>query len=521
VQIDGFEDLVEIGAGGFANVYRARDVAFGRTVAIKVIRAGPGASETAFDRERKAIGALTGVPGIVPVYSSGYTDDGSLYMVMQFVPNSLADLIDGLSLDQAIVWMIAIAEGVDRAHSAGIVHRDIKPANVLVTTTGVPLISDFGLARVVDATQSVEQSFTPSFAAPEVFRGAKAAVADDVYSLGATLFNMVSGDAPFAGSTVEERDIFAQILRCSTEPVEDLRLRGIPDVVCAVVERAMAKEAAQRTPTAAQFARDLLDASVELAAISTVADETVIIGGPGTEPPSEQYEPRKPRRRIGAVGLALNLAVIAGLVFGLMWFQSRGSDAQPELRVDSQPSISESGGATSSTAGAEDLEGFSSSSTSSSSTTTSAEAGDDISVVTAQGSITVSAFEAASTTTLPATTDVATTVQTSPATTTPITTAAVTTQVAPTTTAAPTTSTTVAPPTTVAPTTTTVAPTTTTQGPVSVPAVTGFNGSQAVAVLSQAGLVSSCDTRCGDVVTGTNPGQGSVVSPGTTITLRF
>jgi len=516
VHIDGFEDFVEIGAGGFANVYRARDVAFGRTVAIKVIRAGPGASETAFDRERKAIGALTGVPGIVPVYSSGYTDDGSLYMVMQFVPKSLADLIDGLSLDQAIVWMIAIAEGVDRAHSAGIVHRDIKPANILITANGVPLISDFGLARLVDTTQSVEHSFTPSFAAPAVFRGEKASLADDVYSLGATLFNMISGTVPFAGTTAEERDIFAQILRCSTEPVEDLRSRGIPDVVCAVVERAMAKEAAQRTPTAAQFARDLADASDEMATTSTVAAETVVVGGLGTEPSSDQYESRKPRRRIGAVGVALNIAVIAGLVFGLMWFQSRGSDAQPELRVDSQPSISESGGATTSTAGAEDLEDPTSSSSSS---ITSVEPGDDISIVTSQVSITVSAFEAASDTTLPPTTDVATTLPTPPATTTTTTTTTVTTPVAPTT-AAPATTTTVAPTTTVA-TTTTVAPTTTTQGPVSVPAVTGFNGSQAVAVLSQAGLVSSCDTRCGDVVTGTNPGLGSVVSPGTTITLRF
>ena len=117
-----------------------------------------------------------------------------------------------------------------------------KPGNILLTARGAPLVADFGIARLTGGTtaaQSTALTFTPSYSAPEVLEGAAASKAADIYGLGATLYALVAGAPPFV--TDSDENVFALMRRIATEPVADLRPRGVPDEVCAVIETAMTR----------------------------------------------------------------------------------------------------------------------------------------------------------------------------------------------------------------------------------------------------------------------------------------
>ncbi len=261
--IEGYEDIVMVGRGGFATVYRAREVAFDRPVALKVLRGVSlqGGILAAFERERKAMGAVSSHPNIVSVYDSGFTPDGLPYLAMEFVPGgSLAERLDRRG---PFVWPkvlpigVKLAGAVETAHNAGVLHRDIKPENVLWSAYGEPQLTDFGIARLVGGpnTSSAQHSLTLAYAAPEVVSGRTPSAQSDVYSLAATLFALLWGRPPFAGETGE---LYAPILaRIATEPVPDLRRIGVPDRMCAALERALAKEPTPRPEAAVDFGEEL------------------------------------------------------------------------------------------------------------------------------------------------------------------------------------------------------------------------------------------------------------------------
>jgi len=268
-QIPGFEDVEQIGAGGFGRVFRARQPAFDRTVAVKLLngRLDDAATLRRFQRECQALGAVSSHPNIVPVDAGG-TSDGVPYLVMDFVRGG--SLADRLARTGPVPWPDVAAIGVKlsgalhSAHAAGVLHRDIKPENVLVSGYGEPQLADFGIAQRagIENRTTTAAAMTPSHTAPEQFGGGPPSESTDVYALASTLFTLLAAATPFQGRPDES--IYALISRAATAPPPDLRPRGVPDALARVIEAGLAKDPAQRPPSALAFGRLIQQAQQSL-----------------------------------------------------------------------------------------------------------------------------------------------------------------------------------------------------------------------------------------------------------------
>nr|WP_271209113.1 serine/threonine-protein kinase [Rhodococcus wratislaviensis] len=257
---EGFEDACIAGRGGFGIVYRCRQPALDRLVAVKVLSPDPDPMDRArFLREQQAMGRLSGHPNIVHVLQAGITHTGRPYIVMPFHRrDSLESWITthgALTVDEALAIGVKLAGALETAHRGGVLHRDIKPANILLTEYGEPQLTDFGIARITGGEETTRGlvAGSPAYTAPELLGGADASTASDVYGLGATLFTALAGRPAYARRRGEQ--LFAQLLRIGSEPLPDLRDRGVPDAVCTVVESAMARDPADRPGTAAELGR--------------------------------------------------------------------------------------------------------------------------------------------------------------------------------------------------------------------------------------------------------------------------
>ncbi|MBU3064453.1 protein kinase [Nocardia sp. NEAU-G5] len=256
----GFVDVAEIGRGGFGVVYRCTQPGLDRVVAVKVLTCELEENRERFFREQRAMGRLTGHPNIMEVLEVGETATGQPYLVMPYhCQGSLDARIrrDGpLPLEEVLHVGVKLAGALETAHHADIFHRDVKPANILLTDYGEPTLSDFGIAHLTGGFQTSTGTVTgsPAFTAPEVLRGEPTSGASDVYGLGATLFCALTGHAAFERRSGEQ--VVAQFLRISAQPVPDLRERGIPEDVSALIEAAMCLDPQDR-PTAALFGEQL------------------------------------------------------------------------------------------------------------------------------------------------------------------------------------------------------------------------------------------------------------------------
>jgi serine/threonine-protein kinase len=213
-ELGDYELLEEVGRGGQGVVFRARQKSLNRTVALKVINLGQWASKAHLKRFRREAEAAAGLdhPSIVPIYEVGERD-GSCYFSMKFVKGGQLDEVvrrTPMSIRQAAELIAKIARTVHYAHDHGILHRDIKPGNILLDQNGEPNLTDFGLARLLETestvTRTLEVLGTPSYMAPEQAVGNNAAVSSvtDIYGLGAVLYQLVTGQPPFAGGTTYE-----------------------------------------------------------------------------------------------------------------------------------------------------------------------------------------------------------------------------------------------------------------------------------------------------------------------------
>ena len=251
----------ELGRGGMATVYLARDLKHRRPVAIKVVRPELAESLGAerFLREIDTAAHLAH-PHILPLFDSGEAG-GALYYVMPYVDGeSLRDRLARerqLPLEEALQIAIEVADALDYAHSRGVVHRDIKPANILLQS-GHAVVADFGIARAVSAagsetlTETGLAPGTPAYMSPEQAAGSN--VLDgrsDLYSLGCVLYEMLAGQPPFAGPTAES--LAHQHLAAAPRPVTDVR-PAVPGPIAAALLRVLAKAPADRFSTGTQFA---------------------------------------------------------------------------------------------------------------------------------------------------------------------------------------------------------------------------------------------------------------------------
>jgi non-specific serine/threonine protein kinase len=261
--IEGIVDPVRVGQGSYGVVYRASQPAFGRTVAVKVLSTSlDDDSRRQFDRECRALGSLSGHPHIVTLHSAGITTYGYPYLIMDYLPGgSLAARLSGgpLRWEEVIPVGIKVAGALATAHDNGILHRDIKPENILVSAYGEPQLGDFGVAKIQGGTTTTMSTITGSVAhaAPEVLSGMAATVSSDIWSLASTLATLLAGLSPF--QRPGDEGIQALITRILTQPPQDLRLLGVPESVCLVIEHGLAKDSWERPQTAVAFGEALQD----------------------------------------------------------------------------------------------------------------------------------------------------------------------------------------------------------------------------------------------------------------------
>ena len=261
--IEGITDATRVGQGGFGTVYRARQTAFGRTVAVKVLST-PGLDESElrrFEQECRAIGALSGHPHVVAVYDTGHTAAGQPYLVLDYLPGgTLADRVEEfgpLPWDEVADAGVKLAGALAAAHAAGVLHRDVKPENVLVSSYDEPQLTDFGVARVQGGTQTHSGVITGSLAhaAPEVLSGRPATEASDVYSLASTLYALAAGHAPFVRP--DDESFHPLLNRIMSEAPPDLRPQGVPTPMWEALAAALAKDPSARTSSARAFGEAL------------------------------------------------------------------------------------------------------------------------------------------------------------------------------------------------------------------------------------------------------------------------
>ncbi len=258
---DRYRIAREIGEGGMATVYLARDLKHERDVAIKVLKPELGAvlGVERFLSEIRVTANLQH-PNLLPLFESGEAG-GLLFYVMPFVDGETLrarlEREKQLPVEEAVRLSVAIAQALDYAHRRGVIHRDLKPENILLAD-GQPLVADFGIALAVSkaggqrVTQTGLSLGTPQYMSPEQATGDRAVDArTDIYSLGAMTYEMLTGEPPHIGNTAQA--IIARLMTEDVRPLTMLR-RSVPAAVDAAVRHALEKLAADRFATAGEFA---------------------------------------------------------------------------------------------------------------------------------------------------------------------------------------------------------------------------------------------------------------------------
>lgn len=262
-RIGRYELIEELGRGGMGIVYRARQQDTHREVALKVLDAGftpPGEADERFLREARVVASLDH-PGLVRLYEGG-SAGGHRYFAMELIAGRTLETVarEGpLPAAVAARWVLEVARAIAYAHEQRVVHRDLKPSNIIVDPRGRPRVTDFGLARRLDApalTATRQTLGTPAYMAPEQVRGAPAPLdpRSDLFALGAILYRLVAGRPPFQGETVEA--VLLQVLE--TEPIPLRRLNPlVPPDLEAICQKCLEKHPDRRYPTATALADDL------------------------------------------------------------------------------------------------------------------------------------------------------------------------------------------------------------------------------------------------------------------------
>ena len=367
-KIGRYEILDELGHGAMGTVYRAKDPAMDRVVAVKTIISLVLASERGSDfrerfyREARAAGSLTH-PGIVPVFDVG-EHEGLPFLVMEFISGkTLADAMgkgERMTLDRVCEIGQKIAEALGYAHQHGVVHRDIKPANILLTSKEVhgierPKITDFGVAKLAagHTTMTGQILGTPAFMPPEQFTGAPIDGRTDIFSLGVVLYWMATGEQPFPGESMTA--VSYKVVH--TEPVPPRKLNpAIPLKLEGIILKCLAKSPDERYQTGEDLARDLGElrtVSTSMGLKSAVPEVAAAGSDPNatfieTPPAMQSGRPaasQPPDRVVASESKSKNLLVLSALVVAVIaagsWYLSRHKGT-PAAQVMQSPSTATS-----------------------------------------------------------------------------------------------------------------------------------------------------------------------------------
>ncbi len=312
--LDTYRLVEQIGQGGMSTVYRAVDGRTQQDVAVKVLSPTISSDKRFVRRFRREAGLLFRLrhPNIVPVTDYGEAA-GFVYLVMPFVlGDTLHDRIvqQRISVPDLAKWIGQVSDGLQFAHDQGVIHRDIKPANVLISRTGNALLTDFGLARLVEGSASLTGSMlmgTPAYVSPEQGKGQKLDARSDQYALGVILYQIAAGRLPFESDTP-----MGTVLQHIQEPVPAVRgfNKDVSPALERVLVKALAKDPEGRFPNVAA-----LNAAYQAALAGgdeAVGQPTQVITGPRRPAASQvMAKPRSGRRAGWVVVGVLALAVLA------------------------------------------------------------------------------------------------------------------------------------------------------------------------------------------------------------------
>ena len=313
-RIGNYQILEEIGRGGMGVIYRARQRHSRRIVALKRILSYHADSQETLARFRREAQAAASLdhPNILPIYEVSECDDGLPFFSMKFAGGgSLLDAAPALRNEprRAVALVAKVVRGVQHAHAQGILHRDLKPGNILLDGRGEPLVSDFGLAKWLDASSHLTRTLTifgtPGYIAPEQVNGSagKLGPASDIYSLGAILFDLLTGQPPFLGEHA-----LKVIQQASEKPAPKLRtlVPGLDRDLETICAKCLEREPAARYRSAGALAEDL----------ERWLEGRHIIARP-VSPPARAW--RWTRRNPVVAGMAALLLMLGSTVGVMVW----------------------------------------------------------------------------------------------------------------------------------------------------------------------------------------------------------
>jgi TolB-like protein len=309
-----YEIVDKLGHGGMGEVFRAQDTKLKREVALKVLPSDLADDKerlSRFQREAESIAALNH-PNIVTIYSVE-EDDGTHFLTMELVGGKSLDKIiqkNGLPLDEVFDIAIPLADALSSAHETGIIHRDLKPANVMVSEEGRVKILDFGLAKLLqepeeaqtaedEATQALTEQGrilgTIPYMSPEQVQGRELDARSDIFSLGVILYEMVTGDRPFAGDT--SADLISAILRDTPDSASEVKM-DLPHHLGRIIRHCMEKNPKRRYQSALDVRNELEGLRHEIASGMVHTESAVLAAAK----PSG-----RPKWLLPAVGVAVAL----------------------------------------------------------------------------------------------------------------------------------------------------------------------------------------------------------------------
>ncbi len=335
----------KLGEGGMADVYLAHDSFLNREVAVKILRGKLSLDPVAllrFQREANAASRLNH-PNIVEIYDVG-EDEGQHFIVMEYIRGkTLKELIaarGAMDQQEALQIMDQLLAAIIEAHKNNIIHRDIKPQNILIKDDGTVKIADFGIATVSDAVQLTQTDTvlgSVHYLAPELARGEAASFQSDIYALGITLYEMLTGKAPYNGDTPVQ--IAMKHMREDIPSVRDFN-PTVPQSLENVIIAATAKNKAHRTKMAVDMHQALKEClsdkhkndSKLIFKADTLNDQTITI--------DQVSKMEKPKRRIGLLPALIGIGFMAMVAFGIYGYILLSGIFNPAVELVTVPEVS-------------------------------------------------------------------------------------------------------------------------------------------------------------------------------------
>lgn len=320
--IGGFQLEKELGRGGMGVVYKAHELSLNRMVALKILSERLSGDEEfikRFKREAKVVAALTH-PHIVNILSYG-EENGLYYFAMEYVKGTdLGQILKekkSIPLEEALPIALQIADALEEAAAKGVVHRDLKPSNIMIDSVGRIKITDYGIACFQDADAKLTQTGlymgTPEYSSPEQASGAKLDIRSDLYSLGALLYKMLSGEPPVTGES--PLAVVAKIITEPSRPIATVN-PSLPRAVCELIDKMTAKDINQRFQTPGEVMDAIVSCMGQLHIEPPITGRIPAarpVSAPPPLPPLPEEKEKGGRTRMLAMAAGIIIAVLLSM----------------------------------------------------------------------------------------------------------------------------------------------------------------------------------------------------------------